>query len=166
MLSALYGAITPSHTAPQSPDVQQQVRSVNRRRAAATGGSSQPERQQQRSMSVSPGLYSYVSDSKVALERLLFGYHVKTKRSLAEEAESGDETSVFSWIKDGVDPDEFDTYGYTPLLNAATLGRLNTVVELIKNGADVNKRGEYGYTSLHAAAQVNSFFFRRLQFLS
>ncbi len=136
------GAITPNHTAPQAAGVEQQVRATSRRRA-------------QRAASASPGLYSYVSDSRAALERLLFGYHVKTKRSLAEEAESGDETSVSSWIKDGVDPDELDTYGYTPLLNAATLGRLNTAVELVRNGADVNKRGEFGYTSLHAAAQVN-----------
>jgi ankyrin repeat protein len=91
---------------------------------------------------------------KVAIERLLFGYHVKTKRSLAEEAESGDETSLFTWIKDGVDPDEVDAYGYTPLLNAAALGRVNAVYELIRNGANVNKRGPFGFTALHAASQV------------
>jgi len=106
-----------------------------------------------RSQSSSPGLYSYVADSKVALERLLFGYHVKTKRSLSEEAESGDETSVYSWIHDGVDPDALDVYGYTPLLNAAALGRLNAVYELIRNGANVDKKGPFGLTPLHAAAQ-------------
>jgi ankyrin repeat protein len=153
MLAVLYDTITPNHTSPQSPDAS--VRASSRRRVSIASNASQ-----QRSQSTAPGLYSYMSGSKVAIERLLFGYHAKTKRTLAEEAESGDETSVFSWIRDGVDVDEADTYGYTPLLNAATLGRINTVAELIKNGADVNKRGQFGYTALHAAAQVrhSSFF--------
>lgn len=50
--------------------------------------------------------------------------------------------------------------GYTPLLNAAVVGRLNAVVELIKNGADVNKPGPHGFTPLHAAAQVNLAAFK------
>ena len=41
----------------------------------------------------------------------LFGVHSKTKRSLAEEAESGDELSVGSWIREGADPNEHDAYG-------------------------------------------------------
>ena len=142
MLAVLYGVITP-----ESPVAEQTPRRTQERGKRTTVTA--------RSMSTSPGLYSYMSDSKVALERLLFGYHAKTKRSLAEEAESGDETSVFSWIRDGCDVDEFDHYGYTPLLNAATLGRINTVFELLRNGADVNKKGPFGFTALHAAAQVN-----------
>lgn len=151
MLSLLYGVITP--TSPVTSVDESTVRATGRRRTNAGDQSSVAGQRTNRSASYTPGLYSYVSDSRVAIERLLFGYHCKTKRSLAEEAESGDETSVFSWIKDGVDPDELDTYGYTPLLNAATLGRLNTVAELVRNGADVNKTGMFGYTALHAAAQ-------------
>lgn len=81
----------------------------------------------------------------------------KTKRCLAEEAECGDEVSVSAWIKDGVDPDELDHYGYTPLLNAAVLGRINAVESLLKSGAEVNRPGPFGFTPLHAAAQVENF---------
>ena len=102
-----------------------------------------------------PGLYSYMNSPKEALQRFFFGYHSKTKRSLTEEAECGDELSVQSWTKDGVDPNQLDEYGYTPLLNASVLGRLNAVTELVKSGADVNKKGAFGFAPLHAAAQVS-----------
>jgi len=87
------------------------------------------------------------------IERYVFGIHAKTKRSLAEEVESGDDEATKTWIRDGVNPNEVDAYGYTPLLNACAVGRLSAVNELIKNGADVNKKGQYGFTPLHAAAQ-------------
>lgn len=105
-----------------------------------------------RSESTSSVLY-YMTSPKEVIQRYVFGFHAKTKRCLAEEAESGDEISVASWIRDGHNPDELDAYGYTPLLNAAALGRLNAVNQLIKNGADVNKVGPFGFTPLHAAAQ-------------
>jgi ankyrin repeat protein len=91
------------------------------------------------------------------IRRYLFGLHAKTKRSLAEEAECGDEISILSWIKDGTDPNEVDAYGYTPLLNAAAIGRLCAIEKLIMNGADINKKGPFGFTPLHAAAQVRLF---------
>lgn len=105
-----------------------------------------------RSISHSPNLYSSPGEM---IARYLFGYrpHQKTKRSLAEEAECGDEVSVTTWIKEGVDPDELDAYGYTPLLNAAAMGRTNAVESLIKSGADANLHGPFGFTPLHAAAQ-------------
>ena len=103
---------------------------------------------------VRPRLYSYMSNPGEVIQRYLLGYHAKTKRSLSEEAECGNETSVCSWIRDGCDPNEVDAYGYTPLLNAAVLGRLNAVVELIRNGADINRAGPFGFTPMHAAAQV------------
>jgi hypothetical protein len=106
-----------------------------------------------RSASTSSVLYSYVASPRETLTRYLYGFHAKTKRSLAEEAESGDEISVAAWIRDGHHADELDAYGYTPLLNAAAMGRLQAVNELIKNGADVNKAGPFGFTPLHAAAQ-------------
>ncbi len=85
-----------------------------------------------RSQSTAPGLYSYVSSPKQMLDRYVFGIHPKTKRCLAEEAESGDDSSLGAWFRDGVNPNECDAYGYTPLLNAAALGRLNAVRELVK----------------------------------
>jgi hypothetical protein len=66
------------------------------------------------------------------IERYVFGIHAKTKRSLAEEVESGDDEATKTWIRDGVNPNEVDAYGYTPLLNACAVGRLSAVNELIK----------------------------------
>jgi len=106
-----------------------------------------------RSVSTSPHLYTYMSNPKEAIQRYVFGFHAKTKRSLAEEAESGDEISVNSWIRDGCDPNEIDLYGYTPLINASALGRLKAVKQLVQSGADVNKSGPFGFSALHAAAQ-------------
>ena len=112
---------------------------------------------------------------KQFIRRYLFGLHAKTKRCLAEEAECGDETSIVSWIKDGTDPNELDAYGYTPLLNAAAIGRLCALEKLTMNGADINKKGPFGFTPLHAAAQVslklikfkkNTFFFILLEWTS
>ena len=108
----------------------------------------------QRSSSTAPGLYSYMPSASDVFRRYLLGVHAKTKRSLAEEAESGNEVSVHSWIRDGVNPNEPDAYGYTPLINASTLGRLAAVKELLKSGAEVNQTGPFGFTALHAAAQV------------
>ena len=110
-----------------------------------------------RSTSVAPGLYSYMSSSGDALKKYLFGINSKTKRSLAEEAECGDESCVNSWVREGCDVNEVDSYGYTPLLNASALGRVKVVKELIRHNADVNKTGPFGFTPLHAAAQVQSF---------
>lgn len=98
----------------------------------------------------SSNLSSYFS---IPIKRF-FGYHEKTKRSISEEAESGDEISVSVWLKEGANPNELDNYGYTPLLNASANGRFKAVQNLIKFGADVNMAGPYGYTPLHAAAQV------------
>lgn len=53
----------------------------------------------------------------------------------------------------GADINAPDAYGYTPLMNAAMLGRLKVVRALIELGADVQRKGQFGYTALHAAAQ-------------
>jgi len=101
----------------------------------------------------SPSFSYIMSHPRTTIQRFLFGMHQKTKRTLAEEVESGDETSVGSWIQDGCNPNEVDSYGYTPLINAAANGRINALVELLKNSADVNMTGPFGYTALHASAQ-------------
>lgn len=101
----------------------------------------------------SPSFYSYMSNPKEAFQRYVLGLHAKTKRSLAEEAESGDETSVTAWLREGADPNEQDSYGYTPLINASALGRLKAVKHLVQSGADLNKSGPFGFSALHAAAQ-------------
>jgi hypothetical protein len=83
----------------------------------------------------------------------LFSRPQKTKRSLPEEAECGSVDGIKCWLREGADINAPDAYGYTPLMNAAMLGRLNIVKALIELGADVQKKGQFGYTALHAAAQ-------------
>lgn len=53
----------------------------------------------------------------------------------------------------GADINAPDAYGYTPLMNAAMMGRIKIVRALIDSGADIQKKGQFGYTALHAAAQ-------------
>jgi len=83
-----------------------------------------------------------ISSSFEAFKKFFFGYHPKTKRSISEEAESGDETSIQSWLNEGADPNEQDSYGYTPLINASAKGRLKAVENLVK-------------TALHLAIKEN-----------
>lgn len=147
-MCALFGSVTPVVSSSDMAEDSGRITKVtsNSRIAKTTF-------RKNRSSSTAPGLYSYMTSPKQVLERYIFGYHFKTKRTLSEEAECGDEISVNTWIKEGYDPDELDAYGYTPLLNASALGRSNAVAELIKNGANVNKKGPFGFTPLHAAAQ-------------
>lgn len=168
MFALFSGSIMPQHPSIEEEDAASmasaEVASVASASASTTSTASSATSQTQameikklapvinRSISHSPNLYSSPGEM---IARYLFGYraHQKTKRSLAEEAECGDEVSVTTWIKEGVDPDELDAYGYTPLLNAAAMGRTNAVESLIKSGADVNLHGPFGFTPLHAAAQ-------------
>ncbi|CAF3379583.1 unnamed protein product [Rotaria socialis] len=83
----------------------------------------------------------------------LFRSQHKTKRSLPEEAECGTADGIRCWLREGADIDALDAYGYTPLMNAAMLGRVDIVNTLIECGADIQKSGQFGYTALHAAAQ-------------
>jgi cytohesin len=102
----------------------------------------------------------------------LFNSPQKTKRSLPEEAECGSVEGIKVWLREGnikkkaiyrniyfyfniigADIDAADAYGYTPLMNAAMLGRVAIVKALIDAGADIQKKGQFGYTALHAAAQ-------------
>lgn len=151
MCALFYAAITPKPAAAAASN--EETSSTATSSNESTTKSIPIVKKIQRSISASPYGSPYTPNARDVISRYLFGYHYKTKRSLAEEAECGDEVSVCSWIKDGVDPDETDAYGYTPLLNAAALGRLNAVCELVKSGANVNKSGPFGFTPLHAAAQ-------------
>ena len=117
-------------------------------------------------------IYYPVSWIKTTTDLVLnmFNSPQKTKRSLPEEAECGSAdgikcwlregndirtmtTSIYAFSRTGADINATDAYGYTPLMNAAMLGRLDIVRLLIDAGADIQKKGQFGYTALHAAAQ-------------
>jgi hypothetical protein len=152
-LYSLLGSITMTESSTKPEDVKALEENKQRLSIASSRPINKQTRARSASTSATPSLYSYMLSPRQAIQRYVFGFHAKTKRCLAEEAENGDEISIGSWIRDGHNPDELDAYGYTPLLNAAALGRLNAVTQLIKNGADVNKVGPFGFTPLHAAAQ-------------
>lgn len=79
-----------------------------------------------------------------------------------------DETSIYEIINSedkytfsellmlGYDIDDADNDGYTPLMIASSLGKVNFVNYLIESGADVNKRSYAGETALHRAAQAGN----------
>lgn len=151
-MCALFYAVTPTSVAkPNSPPLLSNDEARNKLHGT---GVEKTKARLNRSQSTAPGIYSYmVVSPKQVFEKYVFGIHPKTKRSLAEEAECGDDASLRSWLRDGVNPNEPDHYGYTPLLNASVIGRINAVKELVKNGADVNMKSKFGFTPLHAAAQ-------------
>jgi ankyrin repeat protein len=123
----------------------------------------------------SSDIYYPVSWIKTTTDLLLnlFNSPQKTKRSLPEEAECGSLDGIKCWLREGTnlknnkrnnylslfvffigaDINATDAYGYTPLMNAAMLGRVDIVKALIDAGADIQKKGQFGYTALHAAAQ-------------
>jgi ankyrin repeat protein len=121
----------------------------------------------------STDIYYPVSWIKTTTDLLLnlFNSPQKTKRSLPEEAECGSLDGIRCWLREGnikkinhrniyfdfyiigADINAADAYGYTPLMNAAMLGRVDVVRSLIDFGADIQKQGQFGYTALHAAAQ-------------
>ena len=114
---------------------------------------------------------SWIKTTAGLLCKLFFTSPQKTKRSLPEEAECGSLEGIRCWLREGkplsscerkhiavrvdvgADINAPDAYGYTPLMNAAMLGRLDVVRALIDSGANVQKKGQFGYTALHAAAQ-------------
>ena len=66
----------------------------------------------------------------------------------------GDLERVRQLIKDGQDVNRGDSYGVTPLMEAARNGHDQIVRELIRAGADVNGKGNYyKQTALHLASR-------------
>lgn len=58
-------------------------------------------------------------------------------------------------IKDQVNIDAADVYGYTPLMWACQRGNLAVVQKLTQNGANPHRRRKHGRTALMLAAQEN-----------
>lgn len=60
---------------------------------------------------------------------------------------------VFSLLEAGADPNAFDIYGYTPLIEAAIVNHVEIANVLIKYGAEINKKDLTGGTALHWAVE-------------
>jgi ankyrin repeat protein len=67
-------------------------------------------------------------------------------------------------IESGADPNRKDSdhYGYTPLINAASLGELEIVKILLAAGANINATNNEGMTALHFAenAEIAQFLIK------
>jgi ankyrin repeat protein len=72
-------------------------------------------------------------------------------RSLYEAAYNGRFCEVKRFLDSGVDPDESDDNGSTPLMAASRFGYIGIAELLIEKGADINAQNSWGWTALQQA---------------
>jgi len=90
---------------------------------------------------------------------LFFGIFMLSFSVRAEEPsiydiiKNEDEDTLSDMVMLGFDIDQRDRDGYTPLMIAASLGKVDFAQFLINNGADANARSHTGLTPMHRAAQ-------------
>lgn len=73
------------------------------------------------------------------------------EKSVWQAAVQGDIPALQSFLANGVNVDQMEDEGYTPLIYAAQEGQNNVVEFLLNNGANVNATNLYGWTPLMAA---------------
>lgn len=89
----------------------------------------------------------------VVLSSLIFYSNAKADDPSVYEIISSGNTAEFAELMAyGLDVDERDTNGYTPLILASSLGQDEFVHFLLDNGANPNKSNKDGMTALHFAA--------------
>jgi hypothetical protein len=76
--------------------------------------------------------------------------------SLANEILAQDLTTVSAILRQGVDVNQLDEYGFTPLIEAAITNNIEMARLLISYGADVNLQDMTGGTALHWAVENNN----------
>jgi ankyrin repeat protein len=92
----------------------------------------------------------------VYLFTILFTINNATAFSDSEihEAIKDENTSLFiEMMAAGIDVDEKDAKGNTPLMKASAMGKIKFVKFLIDMGANVDKRNNTGQCALHSAAK-------------
>lgn len=110
---------SPSHLEELNQQQQQQPLTRNPTAPSSFNASPKPVHEMQRQSSASGSMASAPVHAVTAYLKHLFGYSAKpTKRSLSEEAECGSPESLSEWLRQGSNPNEFDAYGYSPLINA------------------------------------------------
>ena len=72
--------------------------------------------------------------------------------TLVDEILFGSPNSVAKSIQAGADVNDYDVYGYTPLIEAAVVNSIEKTEILLNAGAQVNKRDMAGRSALHWAA--------------
>ncbi len=73
--------------------------------------------------------------------------------SIYEIIKNEDKQTFSDMVMLGYDIDEKDLDGFTPLMIAAAMGKVDFAEFLINNGANVNMRSYTGLTAMHRAAQ-------------
>jgi hypothetical protein len=84
--------------------------------------------------------------------------------SLVNEILYGTPESVARELQAGADVNEFDRYGFTPLIESAIVNKVELAELLIQYGADVNKADLVGRTALHWVADNENVAFCKLLF--
>jgi ankyrin repeat protein len=70
---------------------------------------------------------------------------------LIEAAKYGDVRKIRTLIAEGVDVNDADAAGATPLIMASSAGKLQAVEALLRAGADASAKNRMGYDAYHAA---------------
>lgn len=76
--------------------------------------------------------------------------------NLANAIIYGEQEIVEALLKSGVDVNDYDDYGFTPLIESAIADNKEIAELLVKNNADVNQRDVTGGSALHWAAENNN----------
>ncbi|MFN7098032.1 MAG: ankyrin repeat domain-containing protein [Gammaproteobacteria bacterium] len=74
--------------------------------------------------------------------------------SLAKAIIYGNITDVVPWLENGTDIDDYDEYGFTPLIEAVIFRKHDIVTALLERGADTNSLSVTGHSALHWAAEI------------
>ena len=89
------------------------------------------------------------TEARQALKRLGVPF---SRDAFVERLRDGDPLAVDLLLAAGIDPDEGDVNGVTPLMRFAMEGSETAVQRLIDKGADVNAKDKTGATALMGAA--------------
>ena len=77
--------------------------------------------------------------------------------TLADEIIAGKTPNFDYYLQQGDSLDDLDEYGFTPLIECAITGQLDTMKQLLKRGVDVNKPDATGSTALHWAVDHDNY---------
>ncbi|XP_031632850.1 serine protease persephone-like [Contarinia nasturtii] len=84
-----------------------------------------------------------------------FTREISSSIEIHNAAQRGDVNKVKELIQNGVNVNNKNSDGWTPLITASFFGKNDVINVLIRNGANINDKSNYGYTGLHVAVQQN-----------